>query len=1179
MPHSITQQLKNSRTVGGISNFEFRISNFPSCRLPAAGCQLLLLSLALVLGAYSAATAAQIALVVSGPAGAARSGWPVAAGVPFPQGALRSGDGVRLLSGRGEEMPLQARPTTWWPDGSVRSLLVDALVELPAGGQVPLVLEYGAGLKATLRSQGLQVTETSDAILLDTGVAQVKVRRRGFPLVTIARSGKDGVWIDDLVVVDQSRKQSDLFTGRAGLLSRVSVEERGPIRGTVAVRGTHGGPNGSPIPYHLRIEAYAGQSWIRVEHFLANPGGRLGAREVSIRLGTRLTGEVPYRMGGGGTSEHSGTLGPGIGAALWHIGSSRGLTHEVHKDGQDAKRVAAGRGAPGWAIFGVGDEAAVLAIEEPDGLYAAGRGLLLAGDRRAAIVLASPGSKVPFGMTSRVVIGAGELPAPAGLTERAYAVAPAAWYAASGVLGPLLPIEDGRILPGYAATVQKMIHGGWGRRDFGSYYDVALSWFNIFAMTGDARALRLGRMAATNHWDYDMQHVGPQRGIRSIDDPRHIYTAGPLASYVLTGDRLALDMAREVADGIVDHLPDWEGYIQGFNERSGAWPLLSLVAAYEATLDERYLRGARWVVDRVLAWQHPTRGGWIRTYEDPEECPYGDQGGSPFMTSLLMEALLKYYRISGDDRVPGSLSRAADWLIRETWLPSIGRPGVDTFLYIQCRPAGSQKAGYGETWDLNPMIAAGLAAAYRVAGNPRHLEVAIQAFRVGIARHLPPAAGKQFAQFFRSSGLAMAQIATPDARDVVARGAPAKSPAGEKPGVGKVDGSAQSERVVGPWVRVGGMLSSGVARRPPIMDGRPEAEEWSAAATATRFALAGGEGVANEQTVLRVMADAQALYLGFEMTQARPPRPPAPSANRRLWTEDSLEIFLAPDPSSGRYFQLIAAADGARYQSAGKTPGWQAEWEAVPGRQAAGWSLEIRIPFAALGARPEGTWGFNVCRNQAGDGEKSCWVAPLGPYHNSHRFGRLLFGERGFSVEQDAVRNAGDGARSVSVAVRSPNAGGGASVARTTQMVVPSRGSAALPAVQDSASVSELEISARDSGGGKTLASEVRRRRMDRSFELAVVPARYVSAGQIVEARVWVRAGGETEVSAVLGTPRERGRPIARWKGQGPTVLDLSFTVPADVPDRGSLSVELVGRRAAGTPITLVRHLMAVEGF
>src|SRR5215211_2070552 len=60
----------------------------------------------------------------------ARRAEPVALALPLPPGALREPAAFRLLDGT-TPLPLQARATSRWPDGSVRWLFARAQVDLP----------------------------------------------------------------------------------------------------------------------------------------------------------------------------------------------------------------------------------------------------------------------------------------------------------------------------------------------------------------------------------------------------------------------------------------------------------------------------------------------------------------------------------------------------------------------------------------------------------------------------------------------------------------------------------------------------------------------------------------------------------------------------------------------------------------------------------------------------------------------------------------------------------------------------------------------------------------------------------------------------------------------------------------------------------------------------------------
>ena len=57
-------------------------------------------------------------------AGVARRSYPVTHGCPFPKGALKDANEVRLTAGEAE-LPLETTMLATWPDGSIKWLLLD----------------------------------------------------------------------------------------------------------------------------------------------------------------------------------------------------------------------------------------------------------------------------------------------------------------------------------------------------------------------------------------------------------------------------------------------------------------------------------------------------------------------------------------------------------------------------------------------------------------------------------------------------------------------------------------------------------------------------------------------------------------------------------------------------------------------------------------------------------------------------------------------------------------------------------------------------------------------------------------------------------------------------------------------------------------------------------------------
>ena len=130
-------------------------------------------------------------------------------------------------------------------------------------------------------------------------------------------------------------------------------------------------------------------------------------------------------------------------------------------------------------------------------------------------------------------------------------------------------------------------------------------------------------------------------------------------------------------------------------------------------------------------------------------------------------------------------------------------------------------------------------------------------------------------------------------------------------------------------------------------------------------------GVPNGRTVVRVLADADALVIGVVAYDADTAGIVSFSTRRdaRLRSEDHVRIVLDTflDGRSGYIFAVNPG--GARYdaliieQGEEENPNWDAVWEAATARRADGWSVEIRIPVRSVSfGKGLRSWGFNIER-------------------------------------------------------------------------------------------------------------------------------------------------------------------------------------------------------------------------
>lgn len=160
---------------------------------------------------------------------------------------------------------------------------------------------------------------------------------------------------------------------------------------------------------------------------------------------------------------------------------------------------------------------------------------------------------------------------------------------------------------------------------------------------------------------------------------------------------------------------------------------------------------------------------------------------------------------------------------------------------------------------------------------------------------------------------------------------------------------------------------------PLVIDGRLSEEAWSHADVADQFTQRDPEEgkPATERTEIRVLYDADALYVGARMLDSDPGRIIKRLSSRDvLDTEaDRLMIFLDPrhDRRTGVEFWISAAGvqrDAVISNDTREDTSWDAVWTSAVSFDNQGWSAELRIPYSQLRFN-EGqaqTWGLNVAR-------------------------------------------------------------------------------------------------------------------------------------------------------------------------------------------------------------------------
>jgi hypothetical protein len=190
---------------------------------------------------------------------------PVTVGIPFARGTLRDPNSLRLCDPNGP-VPMQTQVLARWSDGCVKWLLLDFLANGLRKGTNAWALTPRRGDEAPTSAGRLRVTESPDAVVVETGCAEFRLSRerlRPFARVTVA--GEEVLEPDaaGVVLIDADGRR------QPARIEHVAVESPGPVRATVRLEGRSAGRD--QLRFVARLCFYAGTGLVRVALTVHNP--------------------------------------------------------------------------------------------------------------------------------------------------------------------------------------------------------------------------------------------------------------------------------------------------------------------------------------------------------------------------------------------------------------------------------------------------------------------------------------------------------------------------------------------------------------------------------------------------------------------------------------------------------------------------------------------------------------------------------------------------------------------------------------------------------------------------------------------------------------------------------------------------------------------------------------------
>ena len=683
-----------------------------------------------------------------------RVNWPVARGIPLPEGAVHDVNALALCDTHGRKVPRQVRPLASWPDGSVMFALVAWQTDVAHDAPALFTLALSGGEDSPEPAQPVVVREREDRITIDSGILQATIRRdNDAPHLSLSYNDRR-VFAGEIELTTVDSKGAEHSGVLAGPQA-VRVVEAGPLYAVIQIAGQHASRSGAVfLDYLLQLRFDAGVPRVLMSHTFLNLGDEhegVAVGKVSLRLPPVMPGNVQHiiRQTAAGTetitryAEFPEDVEINVGAEGPRIADPTPFREDVtgyppyvmkyrhHVDHWLGVRTDAWT----WLCF-------VHEAREnwPKRLLAqSGRLTLDLWPRGAQLQTLRQG----MARTHRVELAFFEPDAPAvqlhtwcaQVHSPANVVMPFEWYQRCRVLGmehilAWMPARY-RLLEG---RLLSMIERGWasGMLNYGddpdrgytaSYAALGVTtdtvWINNehdfisqaviqYWRSNRPGAWKSARVAAEHQIDVDFVRRSDDRwkqgGIpahcaqhtTAAAYPSHLWTEGLLQYYLTSGDVRALEAARSVAHLVCQYVEErYQALVS--ESRMEGWALIALAAIIEVTRDERCLRAAHKIVRRI-------REVIARTGSY-------DSSGMNYGTGTVLTGLANLHRATADSEALALMLEILDWHLEH------GRNAMGI--------------AWGDQWAPYPLnlTLPAYAYAWHASGNRKYLEAGLEFFR------------------------------------------------------------------------------------------------------------------------------------------------------------------------------------------------------------------------------------------------------------------------------------------------------------------------------------------------------------------------------------------------------------------------------------------------------------------
>ena len=176
----------------------------------------------------------------------------------------------------------------------------------------------------------------------------------------------------------------------------------------------------------------------------------------------------------------------------------------------------------------------------------------------------------------------------------------------------------------------------------------------------------------------------------------------------------------------------------------------------------------------------------------------------------------------------------------------------------------------------------------------------------------------------------------------------------------------------------------------PRIDGTIEPDAWRGAAEVSDFTVLNRPKRADVRTRVQLGLHDDSLYIGFRCDEPlmNDLRAAVTKEGDRVWSDDSIEVWLAPSHVSKTQFILNPIGTRGGTVTLG--------WTGAAKRLSNAWEAEMRIPLRELSPELSGAgeiWGIQFCRSRKAGGPtvNSTWSPSRAGFSRQEYFGDMVF--------------------------------------------------------------------------------------------------------------------------------------------------------------------------------------------